>query len=316
MHVCPLRLHDQKGIDLNKRRVLLLLFAILLSSLTAVYPISVHGQATDSNIPSGIGVYSPRNMTYDSHYLFLNLTLNSAGQMGYLDPHINMNYSIDGKYNGAVPLTISNPGLHVVTNAAAYMSLPKLSEGSHCLTLYLFGWNQRSIYPKYLSYVETVYFSVSSSASDVPPSDWVPQENMSQDVQPHDLTPPKVSILSPMRNESFKATNLTSVEVSLNFTVDETASQLRFSLDEQPNATIAGNFTFRGLSVGLHNLTVYAWDSSGNVGASETVDFTITATQQPETQFEPSLIPPVAASVASIGVAAVAALVYAKKRKR
>ncbi|HLN46201.1 MAG TPA: hypothetical protein VK209_10895 [Candidatus Sulfotelmatobacter sp.] len=302
---------------MNKRPVLLLLFVTLLSSYIAVHSISVNAQTTDFiSFPSGITVYSPLNMTYDSHYLFLNLTLQSAGQMGYLDPNINMNYSIDGDYNGAVSLTISNPGLHVVTNAAAYMSLPKLSEGSHYMTLYLFGNNQKSLYPKYLSYEDTVYFSVSMDASDTPPSGWVEPEVTSQDQQPQDVTPPKVTMLSPARNKSFEAVNLTSLEVSLNFTVNEAPSKLRFSLDGQPNATIAGNFTFRGLSAGLHNLTVYAWDSAGNVGASETVDFTITVMQEPETQSESSLILPVAASIVSIGVVTVAVMLYVKKRKR
>lgn len=300
---------------MNKRPVLLLVFVTLLTSLLAVHPISAKAQSSEFlSFPSGITVYSPLSMTYDCRYLFLNLTLQSAGQMGYLDPNINMNYTIDSELHGAVPLTISNPGLHVVTNAAAYVSLPKLSEGSHILTLYLFGNNQKSLNPKYLSYVDTVHFSIGTGASDVPPPGWIAPDEIPQNQQPKDLTPPKVTMLSPIRNESFESANLTSLEVSLNFIVDEEASRLSFSLDGQPNATIAGNYTFRGLPAGLHNVTVYAWDSAGNVGASETEDFAITVAQEPETQSEPSLLLPVAASATSISVAAVVGWVYVKRR--
>ena len=123
-------------------------------------------------------------MTYNSRYLTLNLTLYSAGNMGDIDPQISMTYSVDGKYNGSVPLEVSNPGLHVVTNAIGFVNLPKLSEGSHCLTIYLYGHNQKSLNPKYLSYADTVYFSISADASDVPPPGWVPQKIIPQDVQP------------------------------------------------------------------------------------------------------------------------------------
>jgi hypothetical protein len=169
-----------------KRRIILLLaFAALLSSLMAACPISAKAESTDFlSFPSGVTVYSPLNMTYNSRYLTLNLTLYSAGNMGNIDPQISMTYSVDGKYNGSVPLEVSNPGLHVVTNAFGFVNLPKLSEGSHCLTLYLFGHNQKSLNPKYLSYVDTVCFSISADASDVPPPGWVPQEVAPQDVQP------------------------------------------------------------------------------------------------------------------------------------
>ena len=289
---------------------LLLLLVTLFSSFIAAYTLQAGADDADSiSFPSGVTVYSPLNNTYDSRYLTLNLTLYSAGGMGSIDPQISMTYSVDGEFNGSVPLEVSNPGLHVVTNAAGFVNLPELPVGSHCLTIYLYGHNQKSLNPKYLSYVDTVYFSISADASDVPPPGWVAPE-----VTPRDSTPPRVALLSPTRNESFEAANLTSLEVSLNFTVDEEASRLSFSLDGQPNATIAGNFTFRGLSAGLHNVTVYAWDSSGNVGASETVGFAIAVAQEPETQSEPSLLLPVAASAISISVAAVAGWVYVKRR--
>ena len=242
---------------------------------------------------SGITLYSPLNRTYASGHLALNLTLYSAGMMGSIDPRISMNYSIDGKLNGSVPLTVSNPGLHVVTNAAGFVSLPELSEGSHVLTIYLLGHNQRTAYPKYLSYVESVYFYVGS----VPP----------------DTRPPETLILSPLENETFMVTNITAVSVPLNFTVDENVARLAFSLDGRPNATIAGNTSLTDLSAGSHNVTVFVSDSAGNVGASKTISFTIAL--EPEVEQERFSAVLVAASIITIALVVVAGLlVYFKKR--
>jgi hypothetical protein len=40
------------------------------------------------------------------------------------------------------------------------VDLPELPDGSHCLTLYLYGYNTRSFLPQFKSYVDTVYFSI------------------------------------------------------------------------------------------------------------------------------------------------------------
>jgi hypothetical protein len=106
------------------------LFAVLFASLgTCTYPVRA-----DSNdfisFPSGITLFSPINSTYNSQHLTLNLTLYSAGSMGYIDSRISMNYSIDGKLCGYMPLTVSNPGVHIITNGVGLVSLPELSEGS------------------------------------------------------------------------------------------------------------------------------------------------------------------------------------------
>jgi hypothetical protein len=81
------------------------------------------------------------------------------------------------------------------------------------------------------------------------------------------------------------------------------------------NVTVAGNTTIAELSYGAHNLTVYAVDVAGNVGASETVYFTIAEFEpEPEPELFPA-VPVAAASVASIAVVGVVLLVYFKKRK-
>jgi len=48
-----------------------------------------------------------------------------------------------------------------------------------------------------------------------------------------------------------------------------------YSLDGQMNVTIGGNTTIVGLSDGVHTITVYANDTAGNMGYSNTVYFTV-----------------------------------------
>jgi len=60
------------------------------------------------------------------------------------------------------------------------------------------------------------------------------------------------------------------------------------------------------LANGEHNLTVYATDEAGNMGASETIYFSVA---------EPFPTTLVMASVITVSVAGIALLVYFKKRK-
>ena len=65
-----------------------------------------------------------------------------------------------------------------------------------------------------------------------------------------------------------------SNSVALTFTLDEPASWSGYSLDGMANVT-SGNTTLSGLSDGVHFVVVYANDSFGNMGSSDTVYFTI-----------------------------------------
>ena len=87
--------------------------------------------------------------------------------------------------------------------------------------------------------------------------------------QTSDTTPPTISILSP-ENKTYAGK-----DVPLTFTVNETASWIRYSLDGQMNETISGNTTLNGLPDGTHTITVYGNDTAGNMGSSGTVYFTI-----------------------------------------
>ena len=121
--------------------------------------------------------------------------------------------------------------------------------------------------------------------------------------------PPAVSVISP-ENKIYVVSN-----VSLAFTVNKPASWMGYSLDGQDNVTISGNTTLSGLSNGLHNVTVYAEDKFENMGASETVTFTISR----ETEaFSIRLAVAVAIVVAALVLMAAVGVglsAYLKKRK-
>jgi hypothetical protein len=99
-------------------------------------------------------------------------------------------------------------------------------------------------------------------------------------------------------------------DVPLNFEVDKSVSEMKYSLDGQENVTVVGNTTLAGLTNGYHNVTVYAADEAGNSGASETLLFDV---ELPE-PFPTLLI--AAASVAAAVLVGVGLLVYFKKRNR
>ena len=91
-----------------------------------------------------------------------------------------------------------------------------------------------------------------------------------------DSIPPAIYILSPQN------TTYTEGSVPLTFTVNEKTSWIGYSLDDQENVTITGNIPLTGLPEGSHNIVVYANDTSGNMGASDTVHFTVALPYGPE----------------------------------
>jgi N-acetylneuraminic acid mutarotase len=116
--------------------------------------------------------------------------------------------------------------------------------------------------------------------------------------------PPVVTVVSP------KNGNYTSSNVLLTFTVNKPVVWMGISLDGQETAAVAGNTTLSALSIGFHNVTVYAKDEFGNTGTSETVNFTIA---KPE-PFPTALVATV--SGVSAAIIGVGLLAYFKKRKR
>jgi hypothetical protein len=84
-----------------------------------------------------------------------------------------------------------------------------------------------------------------------------------------DPEPPTIYILSPE--------NITYSEnvVFLNFIANEPTSWTGYSLDGQQNITLTGDTVLTDLSDATHTLTVFANDTAGNMGVSDTVYFTV-----------------------------------------
>ena len=152
------------------------------------------------------------------------------------------------------------------------IELQGLSEGQHNLTLY-HGYNVFTGW-RYEPASATIIFYVDSSV-------------------------PEITNLS--------VNNYDSGVRLLSFTVDEEASWVGYSLDNQANVTVNSDIYLKGLAVGFHSVTVYAEDSAGNMGASETLYFSVD-----EEPFPTLLV--ASASLVTIAVFAVF-LLYQRKHK-
>ena len=123
-----------------------------------------------------------------------------------------------------------------------------------------------------------------------------------------DTTPPNILDLS-IENKTYSG-----VDLPLTFSTNESTSWVGYSLDSQANVTVNGNFTLDGLTEGTHSIVIYANDTAGNTGKSETAFFTVnTATPSPKTKYSTGLV--LVATIIVV-VALVSAIVYFKKRKK
>jgi hypothetical protein len=118
-----------------------------------------------------------------------------------------------------------------------------------------------------------------------------------------DVTAPVISSLS-IENKIYSQNDL-----SLNCKVDESTSWKGYSLDGSANATFIAGSYFSNLSSGSHTLTVYANDTSGNMGASEKIYFTIA-------EPFPTTLVVTASGFSMIAIFGLGFLVYFKKRNR
>ena len=84
---------------------------------------------------------------------------------------------------------------------------------------------------------------------------------------PVEMQPPKIEILL-TPDQTFPTI------FELDFTLNEPVVNMQLGVDGQPLVQISGN-TSLTLQPGRHNVTVYAIDYFGNMGASKTVDFIV-----------------------------------------
>lgn len=165
----------------------------------------------------------------------------------------------------------------------ANITLPALDEGSYIISIY-YGYQSQ----KHLTYDIFGYSTVEFT------------------VKNRDVTPPNIIVESPTHNTTYPS------EVQLAFTLNETATWAGYSIDGNENTTICGNdfnVTLLDLTEGTHNITVYAEDKEGNIGASKTITFNIAA---PKPEPFPTLT---IATVTITALTVVCLLIYYKKHK-
>jgi hypothetical protein len=80
---------------------------------------------------------------------------------------------------------------------------------------------------------------------------------------------PIVGVLSP-EGKTYDTNNL-----PLTVKVNSQGTTLSYFLDGKPEVIVTGNVTLTDLASGAHNITVYARNSAGQVGTSQTVTFTV-----------------------------------------
>lgn len=91
-------------------------------------------------------------------------------------------------------------------------------------------------------------------------------------IQASDITPPTISQLSP-ENKTYA-----SRDIPLTFAASEPVSWMGYTLNGQANTTVSGNTSLSGLAEGRHRITLYANDTSGNMGCSDPTHFTVDTT--------------------------------------
>ena len=264
---------------MEKKRVLTVsVISVLLMSAVAGTQFTRLGRANP--VPTAyteISIENPKNTTYNVNTITFCLFA-ETNRMSY-----DFFYSLDGKDMQRIGMSVTskelmnpahNPQIFRATlNGSRILS--NLSGGIHNITAYhirfIMDENPENGEITGSAYAEFLVDTIS----------------------------PKVTI-SLLENKTYS-----SSDIKLDFTVNELASLVTYSLDGQENVTINANTTLTGLSEGEHNVTVYASDEAGNIGASETIYFRIES-------FPTTLV---IASVVTMAVIGIGLLGYFKKRQ-
>jgi len=200
-----------------------------------------------SNAAPIITVYSPLNETYTGSVL-LNFTISRAQDWWQSIQKVSsVSYCIDKKsYN----LITVNSNLSIPLN---YSTLLNTTDGTHVLEIYV-------------NSIGSVRNLITGDVSET--------TNISKFVEffTVDNTGPHVEIIS-IENITYSAR-----DVELIFACNESVSKTSYVLDDK-EIVITGNSTLTGLTGGSHSIKVFAWDTYGNIGESQTIYFTVNGSQ-------------------------------------
>lgn len=294
---------------MKKIEIALLLFLMLVTSVNVVNLVNANPSLQPLSPPSvfqfnskfindssapfivKLSLEKPNNnLTYtDSLPLKFMIEYIDEADMYTLEEEIS--YSID---NNSMSLICSNSfpyaGQYQSINTNDTLNISNLTNGQHQLIIVTDGWFGRIGsgfgIPFNVSFTP-IFFSV------------------------YNTPPPNIIVYAP-KNQSYVFTNISSDVIPLNFTVDKITSWIGYSLDNQNNITIAENITLTGLNEGQHKLVMYANDTIGNMGTSQTMYFTI-AKEDSNLQGGFSILFVVIVVVVTVVI--VATLIYFKKHK-
>jgi len=196
------------------------------------------------------GTYNINNLSLSVNFTAITTGLYDGGPR-YENTRM-FTYTLDGKESHNITITRQyigrNPGSDVFFEGEE--SLNDLNEGLHNLTVrgvFLYSYyTHPDLYNITAESESTVFFRV-------------------------DTVPQNITILKP------ENTTYTPSEVPLLCFLDEPALWVGYSLDGQENVTVTGNVTLPDVSLGQHNLTVFASDAFGNYANSKTINFNVTA---------------------------------------
>jgi hypothetical protein len=229
---------------------IVLLFSVLFATnSTSVVKANPIGEMEYATLPLII-INSPLdNSTFSIDKISLNITV--ARPHGWLiqggearQMLKSISYELDGKVNGPI---VADSYLESSFNYST--DLANLTVGRHSLKVFAEanGWfiELHDLWRREETITassDIIYFTVEKNVPEV--------------------------IVAPIENSS-------TPDVLLNVNVNCTASRIVYSLDGRENQSFSGNTTLTGLSNGLHNVTVYAWNLDGNVGVSDTLFFDV-----------------------------------------
>jgi hypothetical protein len=300
----PVLNREKRDLVIMKRKASAPILALLISSF--LIPLVVEAQPEPPNVNTlgpavfsgesgNVVILSPKSSTNYENPIQLNFTVEAPGMLGQFG---NVGISVDGGVINSVTDFInksvvqSGPDWYWYrTTVLASVMLPTLSEGNHNVTVY-YGW-------QYLGTPE----NPSSQRYEV-----YAHATVNFVVVNVDTTAPSILIQSPRNNSTYNAP-----DIELTFLVNETVAWMGYSLDGGDNVTVSTNMTLAGFFDGIHCLTIYANDTLGNMGVSETINFTIAV---PEPTPEPFPTTLVAAAIASVAVIGAGILFYLVKIKK
>jgi hypothetical protein len=237
---------------------------------------------------STINVFSPENAKYYNSSLTLNFSVveDHAGN--------SVRYSLDGgdfetvthfRIVSQEPITVESFGKRYNLTQYTIMCdkvLNNLSDGNHSLTVY--NGYVDSLYGHFYENAEvTVWLNIDTSTPEI-------------------------------KNLSIRNATYTINDIQMNFTVSKPVSWIGYTLDNHANVTISCcNTTITGLPEGSHTLVVYANDTVGKMGVSETISFAV-ARPQIETFGKTITVAVLAVPIAIVCIG-IGLLVYRKKHR-